>query len=124
MQVAMILRSLPKAFDALTTALESHSDKELTMELVQAKLIDETEKLYGEKGQVERVLKVKSEAKPGGCFFCGRPGHKKRECKEFLNRKSSRDSENRKKSKAEKRGKSEKSVRKRHKTVHFHGSSA
>ena len=59
MQVVMILRSLPKAFDALTTALESRTDKELTMDLVRAKLIDESEKLYGGKVQEERVLKAK-----------------------------------------------------------------
>ncbi|XP_052871090.1 myosin heavy chain, non-muscle-like [Anopheles cruzii] len=45
MQVAMILRSLPKSFDGLTTALESRSDEELTIELVKSKLIDESEKL-------------------------------------------------------------------------------
>uniref|UniRef100_A0AAG5DHX2 Uncharacterized protein n=1 Tax=Anopheles atroparvus TaxID=41427 RepID=A0AAG5DHX2_ANOAO len=92
MQVAMVLRSLPKSFDALTTALESRSDKELTMDLVRAKLIDESEKLYGEKVQEERVLKAKGDAKPI-CFFCGQSGHKKRECKKFLSRKNSRDSE-------------------------------
>ena len=102
MQVAMILRSLPKAFDALTTALESRSDKELTMDLVRAKLIDESEKLYGGKVQEERVLKAKSEAKPGACFFCGQPGHKKRDCKEFLNRKSSGEGEKKKKIKPNK----------------------
>lgn len=92
MQVAMVLRSLPKSFDALTTALESRSDKELTMDLVRAKLIDESEKLYGEKVQEERVLKAKGDAKPI-CFFCGQSGHKKRDCKKFLSRKNSRDSE-------------------------------
>lgn len=100
MQVAMILRSLPKAFDALTTALESRSDQDLTMELVRAKLIDESEKLYGGKAQEERVLKAKNEHKSAGvCFFCGQPGHKKRECREFLSRKNAGEGEDKKKKK-------------------------
>lgn len=100
MQVAMILRSLPKAFDALTTALESRSDAELKMDLVKAKLIDENEKLYGGKCSEERLLKAGNETKPAAaavCFFCGKPGHKKRSCKEFLAQKSASESGEKKK---------------------------
>ena len=73
MQVTTILRSLRKAFDALTTAMESRSDKE------------------------KRVLKAKSEAKSGASLFCGESGHKKQDRKKFLNRKSSREGEKKKK---------------------------
>lgn len=94
----MILRSLPKAFDGLTTALESRSDQDLTMELVRTKLIDESEKLYGGKSQEERVLRVNSDMKSAGvCFFCGRSGHKKRDCKEFLTRKNAESNVEKKK---------------------------
>lgn len=37
----MVLKSMPDSFDILTTALESRSDDELTMELVNRKLLDE-----------------------------------------------------------------------------------
>lgn len=91
MQVAMLLRSMPSAFDTLTTALESRTDKELTMDLVRSKLIDESEKLYGTGSSVgERVLKAEGEtkARDGDCFFCGQKGHLKRQCKEFLAKKT------------------------------------
>lgn len=39
--VAMVLRSLPDSFIALTTALEARSDDELTLEMVKMKLVDE-----------------------------------------------------------------------------------
>lgn len=86
MQVAMLLRSLPKQFDTLTTALENRTDAELTMDLVRSKLIDESEKLYGGRFQTERVLKAsEGEAKaPGVCFHCQKQGHKRRNCKQFL----------------------------------------
>lgn len=110
MQVAMILRSLPKAFDAFTTALESRLDEELTMELVRSKLIDESEKLYGEKVTEKRVLKTSYENKAAAavCYFCGKPGHKKWSCKEFLGQKSSEEDGEKKKNKA----KTEQKVRK------------
>lgn len=47
LQVAMILRSLPRSFDTLTTALESRSDADLTLELVKRKLLDEIAKRQG-----------------------------------------------------------------------------
>lgn len=105
MQVAMILRSLPKAFDALTTALESRSDAELKMDLVKAKLIDENEKLFGGKFSEERLLKADYETKSAGaavCFFCGKPGHKKRSCKEFLAQKGGGESGEKKRNKPKK----------------------
>lgn len=93
MQVAMLLRSMPSAFDTLTTALESRTDKELTMDLVRSKLVDESEKLYGTGSSVcERVLKAEGEtkARDGDCFFCGQKGHLKRQCKEFLAKKKNK----------------------------------
>lgn len=91
MQVAMVLRSLPKAFDALTTALENRSDDDLTMELVRSKLIDESDKLYSGGAAEERALKAANANNTEAivCFFCGKPGHKKRTCKLFLRQKSS-----------------------------------
>lgn len=47
LMVAMILRSLPSSYDTLTTALESRSDDELTLELVKRKLLDEAAKKRG-----------------------------------------------------------------------------
>lgn len=44
--VAMILRSLPSSYDTLTTALESRSDDDLTMELVKRKLLDEAARCW------------------------------------------------------------------------------
>lgn len=76
--VAMVLRSLPDSFDALTTALEARSDDELTLELVKMKLLDEVAK-RGNRGSSESVLKVKQK-KVLVCNFCKKAGHREKYC--------------------------------------------
>ncbi|XP_055601451.1 uncharacterized protein LOC129750515 [Uranotaenia lowii] len=62
LKVAMVLKSMPDSFDTLTTALESRSDDELTMELVKSKLIDEAQKRAEKSG--ESILLRAAEKKP------------------------------------------------------------
>ncbi|KXJ69374.1 hypothetical protein RP20_CCG027404 [Aedes albopictus] len=78
LQVALVLSSLPKTFNTLTTALESRADDELTLDLVKTKLIDEVTK-QGSFG--ESVLKAGSGKKVIVCHYCKKPGHKQRECR-------------------------------------------
>lgn len=78
LQVALVLSSLPKTFNTLTTALESRTDDELTLDVVKTKLIDEVTK-QGSFG--ESVLKAGSGKKVIVCHYCKKPGHKQRECR-------------------------------------------
>ena len=89
--VAMILRSLPTSYDTLTTALESRSDDDLTLELVKRKLLDEAAKRQGTGSS--SALRVghcsRKKKKPLiECHYCGNQGHKQKECRKFA-----RDSE-------------------------------
>ena len=86
--VAMILRSLPSSYDTLTTALESRSDDDLTLELVKRKLLDEAAKRQS--AGSSSALKVGHDyrkKKPIVCHYCKKAGHKQSEC-----RKLARDS--------------------------------
>lgn len=86
LKVAMILRSMPDSFDALCTALESRNDDDLTIDLVSGKLIDRAKKLAenGNSGDTAFKAKEASRMDPRGCFFCGKLGHRKRSCREYL----------------------------------------
>lgn len=85
LKVAMILRSLPDSFNALTTALESRNDNELTLELIRPKLIDESMKT-NDSGFKESVMKAGSsrDDKVIKCFYCEKVGHLKKNCRKFL----------------------------------------
>lgn len=103
--VAMILRSLPSSFDTLTTALESRSDADLTLELVKRKLLDETAKHQGP--DQDSVLKVvhDKKRKPLLCHYCKKPGHKQKVCRQLA-----RDSQTDVKSKVKPQQKKESTV--------------
>lgn len=99
--VAMILRSLPSSFDALTTALESRDEADLTLELVKRKLLDEAAKRQG--AATDSVLKVKEDCRRKKqvivCHFCKQPGHKQRFCRQFIRESEKRTHPNPKPSK-------------------------
>jgi hypothetical protein len=88
LKVAMILRSLPDSFNALTTALEARSDADLTLQLIRPKLIDEAKK-EATGGSSEVALKAGNFT----CFYCNKPGHIKRYCKKFLAEKGGNQEE-------------------------------
>lgn len=67
LQVALVLSSLLKSFNRLSTALESRANDELTLELVKPKLIDEVTKL-GKYGN-EAGLKAGSGKKQIICHY-------------------------------------------------------
>lgn len=101
--VAMLLSSLPDSYGTLITALESRDEKELTMELVKAKLLDE----YGRRKGVSKTRDEESDTamrasashhhkgQPGHsgnsanlvkkkqCYFCKEPGHYKKFCRKY-----------------------------------------
>lgn len=82
LQIAIMLGSLPSSYDTLVTALESRSEKELTLALVKGKLIDEHKRRLGAKGEVHRQLALKSFKKDNvrTCYFCKKPGHLRDAC--------------------------------------------
>ena len=89
MQVAMVLRSLTESFSVLTTALESRSDEELTLDLVKTKVVDEVAK-RGNRGCCDFVLKTIVKKNQILYDFCQQPGHKRKDCL-ILMEKRSRD---------------------------------
>lgn len=80
LKVAMVLTSMPDSFDTLTTALESRSDEELTMELVKRKLLDEAQKRAEKSHHGETILRAGGNKGSIICHRCNKPGHMKREC--------------------------------------------
>lgn len=81
---AMLLSSLPDSYSTLVTTLENRPEKEITLEFVKGKLIEEYrrrgEKL--EEGGVEMAMKVQTRLNKSAieCFWCHQKGHFKREC--------------------------------------------
>lgn len=100
LKIAMILRSLPDSFGGLVTALEGRPDKDLTMQLVKSKLLDEYERRKEKSGFRSDVNAMKSATKQGKqnsagkklkCYHCGKPGHLQRECRLLAKQKSEED---------------------------------
>ena len=91
LQAALLLQSLPDSYDTLVTTLEGRPDKDLTVDLVKGKLIDEYKKRLGSKYTKENYdneAAMKSTFKnisngsqsKRSCFFCKKSGHFKSEC--------------------------------------------
>lgn len=88
-KIAILLSSLPDDYHTLVTALEARDTKELTLTLVQTKIIDE----YMRKncrnssdlnGDFDQVMKVDSrEKKQLFCYYCKKPNHKMNQCRKF-----------------------------------------
>lgn len=92
-RVAIILSSLPKSYDSMISALEVRREDELTLSLVQSKLLDECKRRIEDGGETsdDKALKT-TESKT--CHFCKKLGHFKSECrkfKRFQERKSNPD---------------------------------
>lgn len=101
--VTVLLCGLPEQYDSLITALESRNAADLTLEFVKSRLIHESLKVKNSDRETETALKA---SKPNGfqkkiqdqvekrnCFYCGKPGHLKKDCRKRqsnLQRKASK----------------------------------
>lgn len=98
LKIALILSSLPKSWHMLVTALEVRKDEELTLSLVQSKLLDEDiRRRKYEDVTEEKVLKIRTnkfvkrqgtkEEKPQKsnvfCYFCKKRNHIMNDCYKF-----------------------------------------
>lgn len=68
-----MLRSLPHSFNTLTTALETRSDDEQVLNLINSK------RSSGARG--EPVLKASIKKQKITCHFCHKQGHKQKDCR-------------------------------------------
>ncbi|XP_052562346.1 uncharacterized protein LOC128092489 [Culex pipiens pallens] len=84
--VCQLLLALPRSFDALITAVETIEPKDLTLEYVKKRVLDEQVKRNAQAapqdpedgGLGESVFVGKR--REIRCFGCGRPGHKRADC--------------------------------------------
>ncbi|XP_062542114.1 uncharacterized protein LOC134210110 [Armigeres subalbatus] len=83
LKVNIVLSSLPDSFATLITALEGHPDADLTMEFVRGKLVDEATRRRSSSG-AESALKTEFKRKPILCHFCQKPGHKRKDCRQWM----------------------------------------
>lgn len=79
----MLLRSLPRSFDSLVSALDSRPD--VTLEVVKTKLGDEygrhMERDAGASGsKPEKAIRSEMNKEMRKCHFCKMPGHFRRNC--------------------------------------------
>lgn len=86
--VAMLLSSLPQSYDTLITALETRPEGDLTLSLVQSKLLEENRKRSSTQTEVETALKCNHRPAYQAyssmeCYFCKETGHAKRDCKKY-----------------------------------------
>lgn len=77
--VCVILASLNEDYDTLITALEAWDPKVLTIQAVKSKLIEEWERKEEREGATAFIAKRKI-GKEFTCYYCGKPGHMKRNC--------------------------------------------
>lgn len=90
--VSIILTSVGEEYDHLVTALDCRNEKELTLDLVKCKLLDEYDrKTKTENIEGESAFKIQNTK---FCDFCKGSGHLKKSCFKFedwINRKKRND---------------------------------
>lgn len=101
--VAMLLSSLPESYSTLITALESRAEKELTLDLVKGKLIDEFKRrkhmcLTHDTGDIAMKTQHGKDSKDKGsgvdCYFCKKSGHMKKDCLKYKRWKANKERAN------------------------------
>lgn len=105
---ATMLGSLPSSYDGLITAMEAHSDKDLTPSLVSAKITEEyrrrKEREKGVPAEGADALRVSNFKRKSGssitCFFCKKKGHIRSKCTEYSAWKANKASREERKPKA------------------------
>lgn len=88
--VGIMLSSLPNSYDPLVTALETRAEADLTVSLVQSKLIAEYYRQQEGNKENGSILKV-TNGNGIVCFFCKKNGHFKNECEKFKSWKANKD---------------------------------
>lgn len=93
LQIAMILRSMPKSFHFLASSLLVRKDSEITMALVKSVLTNEhflrvgrSMSTQGEERyqkHEEQGLAAQNVNKAKKCYFCKKPGHFKADCPKY-----------------------------------------
>lgn len=80
--ICQLLLSLPKSYDNLVTALETMNPKELTLEFVKSRLLDENGKRDGGGSSSKSGESHAMHARNPNiiCFTCGKKGHIKSMC--------------------------------------------
>ena len=103
-RVVQILTSLPESYNMIVTAFEA-SPEVPKLAVVTERLLNEERKIKEKRdigstggGFPGNALFVSS--KPKTCFYCGKNGHIKRFCDEWLNRMDNNDNRERKESKS------------------------
>lgn len=98
--ICHLLLTLPKSYDNLVTALETMNPKDLTLEFVKSRLLDENVKRNSggssSKPSESHAMHVRNPDIV--CFRCGKKGHVKSMCKSKVKKKKSTDSDSNKKS--------------------------
>lgn len=89
LKVAILLNSLPSSCNTLITALEARDDTELTISLVQTKVLDEFSRRKPDQSSTEKLFKVakKLNKQNKHCVFCKRTNHNVDECFRLKNKK-------------------------------------
>jgi hypothetical protein len=93
--IAFLLCSLPESYDTIIMTLEARADDELTMSLVETKLVDEWRRRSGRDDEVNAVLKPGSHLKKKfagkkfRCHSCGSPDHFRKHCPKLKERHDS-----------------------------------
>lgn len=82
-KIGMILASLPKSFSTLVTALEARKEEELTLSLVQMKILDEHQRQQECKNDEyettdQMVYEIRKEKV--FCYFCKKDNHRMENC--------------------------------------------
>lgn len=85
-KMALLLNSLPPSYDTLVTALELRDENDLTLSMVQEKLISEYK--MRREGQAETRFKTTNKV-TSECFFCKKIGHFKKDCIKYKKWKES-----------------------------------
>jgi len=97
--VALFLSSLPESYGILITVLETRPEEDLTTELVKNKLLEEYVRRNSNSGETysseQNALKITeghskvvaanpATHKPITCYFCKKPNHVKKECRQYI----------------------------------------